>query len=199
MKRGKRGQFYIMAAIIIVIIIASIAGLSNYARIKKEPVKFYSLSEMADEEGWQVMANSIFQEMSNQNAEVDESMKRFLDLFAQYANQNTQEDISLIFIYGDASQGEVSGEVYSRTSQGDVNVFVGDQKINIGMSKKIVSDETLDSFKVSGSGDERTINVSINGINQTIPLLSGNNFLFIMTTSSGLNEYVTNNFNNPGV
>jgi hypothetical protein len=57
----------------------------------------------------------------------------------------------------------------------------------------------LDSFKVSGSGDERTINVSINGINQTIPLLSGNNFLFIMTTSSGLNEYVTNNFNNPGV
>jgi hypothetical protein len=194
MKRGIRAQFYIMAAVVIVIIIASIAGISNFARTEKQPEKFYSLSEMADEEGWQVMSNTIFQQMLNQGKGVNENLKKFLDLFAQYVDQNTQEDISLIFIYGDVSLGQISGEVYTRSSQGDVNVFLGDKKIDVGISKRIISTEGMDSFKVYQSGDQRFINVSLNGINQTIPLIEGNNFLFVMTTSSGLNQYVTDNF-----
>ena len=42
--RGKEGQFYLAAAIVIIVLIVSFAGITNYIK-RSEPVRIYDLKD----------------------------------------------------------------------------------------------------------------------------------------------------------
>ena len=190
MKRGKRGQFYILGAIIIIIILISLVGISNYVDVKEEPEKLYSIGEILNLEGLNIIDYSLY---NNQN--IKTNIDNFLSLFADYLDQNTEEDISLIFIYGNSTSNTISAEIYSRATTGEVSAYIGDNQIKIPVSKRIISSEEQEIIQTRTEDNKRYVDVTFNNVTHTIPLLDDNNFIFIMSTGSGFDQYVKTNIN----
>ena len=185
---NKKGQVYIIASLIIIFVIIGLAGVSNYVTVKKEPQKFYDIGQVLKMEGIQVVANTNFNPQSNLN----QNIGTYLDLFANYTRENINEDFNMIVIYGDSSSGNVSATIYSRASTGGVSIYFGGETapfelLGSGQIKK-------DQRQVLVNQVEKTVDVTLSSdagnITQTLPILSDNNFMFVMTTSSGFNQYI---------
>lgn len=191
-KRSKRAQFYILAAVIIIFVIIWFASITNYVAYKKEPEKFYDLGKTLKIEGVEVINNLNFENPGS----IDENIALYLDLFADYTNQHLEEDFNLIILYGDVDQdSNISARVYSRGSNGGVVFYLGQETIFtediVGLNKTEVSlsvnqDNTVDVTLLGPDGQIRT---------ETVPILNDNNFIFVMTTSDGFNQYVQTNLN----
>jgi hypothetical protein len=93
-KRGCKGQFYLMATIIIIGILIGILTISNYS-IKKERSSVYDLSEELKIEGEKV----IDYETTTSESVFDDFAERYSD----YAGNN----IDIYFIYGELGSMEV--------------------------------------------------------------------------------------------
>ena len=197
--RGKRGQFYTIAALVIILIIVGLTRIANQIEVDNKPEKFYKLSEVLDFEGIKVMNSLIYtKNYIDPSLNVENNINNFLNIFAEYIAENSDRDISLIFIYGNITANNVTGAVYSTSSSGDIDVFIGGTNVGVGLERRSITQTWIqgdDNFKVQthGTGNERKLNITIEGVSQDIPVLEDNNFLFVMTTSSGFNEYVTTN------
>jgi len=191
---GKKAQFYIISAVIIIFIIISLAVVTNYVTVRKEPTRFYNLADILKTEGIQVVQYS---EYNRAEGTVVENIDRYLEIFSAYIETHTTEDFSLVILYGNASGGEVLGRVIQRTTEGGVTVSIGG-----GAPSTITQDASIAVTNATVRGDASTgaVNVTITpsaGINitQTVPVLEDNNFAFVMTTSQGLNQYIQTSMN----
>jgi len=188
----KKGQFYIIAAVIIIFVIIGLAVVTNSVSVRKQPTKFYDLGDILKTEGIQVVQYS---EYSQSN--VNDNLNLYLDLFSSYIQTHTTEDFSLVILYGDATGGgNVQGKVLQRTTEGGVSVSIsGGQPITVTQQ----TDVTIGNTAVT-QNDDNTVNVTLtssDGINitQTLPVLQDNNFVFVMTSSQGLNQYIQTSVN----
>ncbi len=184
-KRGKQGQFYLIAAVIIVLIIVGLAGVRNYVSVKKEPPKFQDFSDMLGREGKYTIEYSLYN-----NKNTTQISENLINLTSEYMTQNYNEDFVLYIIYGDINGNNISSKKISKVSQGDISLnTVGTQFDSPGSSTLNQKDVIL----TVNSDNTVTVNITIGGsvISQTLPILKNNNFVFAMTTSSGLSQYIT--------
>lgn len=193
--REKRGQFYLIGAVIIILVIVSIVTISNYTYSKKEPKKFYDITDILQLEGRYVVENAEYTK-----GNVKTYTAQYLTLFSDYLAENINEDFSLIIIYGDVSNGNnVSAQVYTRESLGNVNANLFDMSFSAGGGKKVNSSNVEIAVNPGRGGKSDTVNVTLIGeltnVTQTLPILQDNNFMFVMTTSSGFNRYVQTSLN----
>ena len=93
-KRGKRAQFYIIAAVIIVVVIIGLVGVRNYIRVREEPQEFYDLSEVLSREGTAVVDYGIY----NQE-DLNVQLQGFTELFVDYVEKNKQDVFDLIIVF----------------------------------------------------------------------------------------------------
>jgi len=190
-KRGqnKKAQFYIIAAVIIIFVVIGFAAVVNYIQVKEEPKKFYDVGDVLEIEGIKVVDNSGYVKAKNLN----EAINTFLGLFANYIKENINEDFTMVIVYGNANSGRVNVSVYSRASSGKVNIFFGSTSVSLQGSGQLQQGQA--QINVRENSAEITLQDPTTGleVTQTVQLLEDNNFAFIMTTSSGFNQYIQSN------
>jgi len=191
---SKKSQFYILAAVIIVVAVLSLAAVTNYVQTKSPPQKFYDLGDLLKVEGKYVVENAVYT-----NTNVASNIESYIYLFAKYLEENTEEDFNLVIFYGNIFSNNVTGKIYSRASMGNVNIYLGENPYTVQGGQTVQISNT--SVKVNDINEnEKTVNVVISGggglnITQTLPVLEDNNFFFVMTSNKGFNQYVQNSFN----
>ena len=187
MKRGKKAQFYLIAAGIIVFILISLALVSNYASVKKEPQKFYDIGDVLQREGPSVVAYSV-----NNEEDVNDNIRKYIDLYKDYLDKNLNTDFDLIIFYGDVTNSNITALRFTRDSLGDLSINFGPTQFGgIGGTEVYVNES---EWRVNIGLN--TVNVTLTsqrtGENKTIevPILGENNFAFIMTSNDGFNTYI---------
>lgn len=98
MPKNKRGQFYIIFAVLVIVIITGLVTTTNYANKVKEPVQFYDLSEDFEAETTKIIDYGVFQSMSEEN--IIGQIDIFATEYLEYA-QKKDPNLQLVYIYGD--------------------------------------------------------------------------------------------------
>ena len=91
---NKRGQFYIMAAILIVLALFGMASISTYAVVKPEPRTIYDLSKDLDRESYNVLEYGTYN-----NEDLTELSESFAgeDVAEYFLKKTDDENTALVF------------------------------------------------------------------------------------------------------
>lgn len=170
----KKGQFYLVAAVVIVGLLIGFVGVANYSR-KKPDVRIYDLKDELKYEGDYVIDYGIM----NNEWTVENILKDFTELYSDYAKENLRH---FYFIFGNK----------------DKLLFVTYEEIVVGSI--FVEGTRLPTTAVTGvekiipisEGDE-TITVKINDVEHNFDLKQGENFYYIISQSIEGEEYVIKN------
>ncbi len=189
--QSKKAQFYIISAVIIIFIILSLTAVSNYASIKKQPEKLLQLSDVLKTESRYILENAEYNQGNlNQNIEA------YVELFSNYIDQTTNEDFNMTIIYGGIHDNTISGFEITRNSLGNDVLDLGGSRTGVSAGNQVlVSQKEIHIDSVSST---KTANITItwgnNTLTRMVPILEDNNFIFVMTTNDGFNQYVRESF-----
>ncbi|MAG78899.1 hypothetical protein CMI40_00805 [Candidatus Pacearchaeota archaeon] len=170
----KRGQFYLLAAIVIVGIIIGFSTVSNYSK-QKSSIRIYDLGEELGIESGQVIEHGVYQQKN-----IDNLLENFTALYTEYAGEGKE----LYFVFGD--EEEVSVATYSDVVEGEISVNIGDKKFGETITKQEYKKEDY-----SITGDE--IEIDIGETKHKFKLKSGENFYYIISQDIEGEEYVVTN------
>ncbi len=162
--KGRRAQFYIVAAVIISMVVIGLAVVVNQARKEKTPKTFSDLIEQLGLESSKVIDYGV-------KGDVD--VLSTLDKFAiDYGSYITSEDTNLIFIYGD--ENTVNAIVYGYGEQGEIGITIGE-----GGSSITIREETKQVYNDIDISDEQ-ITIPLGEQEYTFDLQKGKNFFFVI-------------------
>jgi hypothetical protein len=173
---SRKGQFYLIAAIIIVTVIVGVATITNYATTRQKPVRFYDLSEEINEEAYRTSGYMLVKE--------EDVMQDFSEKAAQYVQEDVDD-----FIIVSGNENNVSVTSYTKEDQGEITIKKGGQKFTVNSRKDFnPSSKSIDSSAGSGNGN---IEVGIVGENYSFNLQQGQNFLFVLVKRAEQETHVS--------
>lgn len=117
---NKRGQFYIIAAVIIVLAISGLTSISTYAITRPEPRVIESLSSDLKTEGPRIVDFGILNKTDPED--ILESFTK--EEFAPYFLQKT-ENANILFIFGNKTS--LYGVRYRKELSGTISASIGGQ------------------------------------------------------------------------
>ncbi|MDO8459929.1 MAG: hypothetical protein Q7S74_02365 [Nanoarchaeota archaeon] len=173
----KRGQFYLIAALVIVGIIASVATVYNMARSTKEDSAVYDLSDEINYEGAQVLNNGVF--TSRSQAETNKIIENLTDYYALVSPSK-----DLLIIYGNSTAANFI--LYNNTQTGDIGISSGGTVSRVGISERIE--------KNSGALFLSSTNVKINltsSIQYDFNLKPGQNFFIVLKKENEGEQFIS--------
>lgn len=100
--KNRRGQFFIIAAIVIITVIVSIATVSNYTQ-RKDVVKLYDLGQELGIESQQVLDYGTYNELN------ESEMKSLMETFIQNYVSYIEEKKNIYFVFGNKEKINVIG------------------------------------------------------------------------------------------
>ncbi len=162
--QNKRGQFYLIAAIIIVIVVAGFITVSNYSK-KKTSVKIYDLGEELGIESQNVIDYGTYQEK-----DLDALLDEFTDSYAEYAKDNK----NLYFLFGDATSIRV--KAYQEIEE-EVSVDGSPLPVDNGKGEGTYT-------------PDNPVIISIEDVEYQFDLVEGENFYFIISQEIEGEKYV---------
>ncbi len=155
----KRGQFYLITAIIIIALILSLATISN--QLKKS--EFQELDTVAEE--LEIEAQAVLDFVAYNNEEVFETrLQEFTETFASYTKAE-----NLYFIFG--TQSRIVVAVQQKKDSG--TIVVNGNEIEI--------QENTYTTQAFDSPITNPVVITINDISNEFELKEGNNFYFIIS------------------
>lgn len=172
----KKGQFYLIAAIIIVMVIISLATITNYAVKKRKPVKFYDLSFELSEESARVIDYGIYNEK-----DIPRVIENFTDEYFINYTKEKEKYAELVFVYGNKENATLT--TYTSQATGTITVTAGATILTIsGINKYIADRRSL--------GPTENVEVEILNITYNFTLQERENFLFIITKKTEEETYI---------
>jgi len=123
-KRGKKGQFFLISALIIVTILLSFVTYRSRITIYPVKEKVYNLGEELNLETASVMDYGIYTEQ----AQLGMIIERWVANFSAY-HPSTGEEV-FVFLYTD-EQGKTKGVKFSREDAGSVSLYLGNSPIDL--------------------------------------------------------------------
>jgi len=163
--KNKTAQFYLIAAVIIVIMIIGLASVSNYVVTKDKPTRFYDLSEELNEESYRVSEFIIVNEQ--------DVMQDFTGKVAEYIEEDVD---NFAVFYGDKDGAKL--EFYTKEDIGGASLIIGEETFTVISSKFIPGSRPISSSELSG---EESIAIELLGESYNFELSEGQNFIFIIT------------------
>ncbi len=171
-ERGKRGQFYLVAAIVIVAVIIGLVGVSNYAK-QKPKVTVYDLNDELGIESSEIVEYGVFN--YGGDADLLEFLGDFTELYTEYAGEGKD----LYFVYGD--EDGVTIIKYEEVLKGEVSLSNSKYKVT---GKKV--------NKTEGEIDPVTkiVSVEIGNTVREFTLSPGENFYYVLTEVVGDEKHI---------
>ena len=173
---NKRGQFFLVAALIASSLLFGLTTVINSAQSTGEDRAFYGLSDEIDFETKRVLDYGTYY---YEHVSSDQLMREFLTEYADYIAQE-----KVLFLYGNANSLE--GLYFSNRAIGSIGVGTGGGATIIPIQQ--VSGSVAD---VRVEGDR--INVVIGGVTYPFTLLEGQNFFFVIIKERDQEAYVATN------
>lgn len=177
MKRGKKGQFYILAAIVIVTLIAGFAAVNNYAQ-KRSSTQLYDLGDELNIESSKVLDFGV----SSNEQDLETIIKDFTDQYDEYAG----EDREIYFIFGD--QSLVKLITYDDVILGNVKIAGESPIFDTIEGKQIAVAEYTP--KDCSSGNVCKVIIKIGDDAYPFELKPGENFYFVISQELGDEQVV---------
>jgi hypothetical protein len=171
MKRDdKRGQFYLIAAIIVIAVLIALATVGNYAfsRGSKESIKIYELSKDLQLEGESVINHGVFQ------GDPELELERFTQDYGEYISAG---DTDVYFVFGDQEMVNIRG--YVNAVVGSIGLNIGGTITEIDIQGNYVTD---DDIIVTGQAN---VVVEVGGKSYPFDLKKGENFFFVIQQPLG--------------
>ncbi len=173
---NKRGQFYLIAAVIIIAIILGFVVISNYSRTDSS-TKLYDLGEQLEIESAEVLDYGTYNELDE--VDMENLWESFIEAYSDFG-----EIEKLYFIFGNTEEIIVLGYQDLVTEE---TIFVN---VN-GDSPLKISKETPASATFSPSG--KSVTIIINDIKYKFDLEPGENFYFILFIDVEGDKHVVTN------
>lgn len=165
---NKRGQFYIVTAVIIVLVVIGMASIDTQVYVSPVSTTVYEMSFELNQEGSNIIDYGIYNE-----EDVEVLLEDFIeDKFADYFLKKTK-DTEVSFVYGDETDVYIVN--YDTISRG---------KISLGNSAIGVED-TLISKENFPTPSSRKVKVDVGDREYEFNLNPGQNFYFIIKYKSG--------------
>jgi hypothetical protein len=201
--KGKGGQFYLVAAIVIITILIGFSVVSNYSR-NKEVVQLYDLKQELNIETAKVLEYGTYQEQ-----DADEVLSDFAKSYADYAGQGK----NMYFFFGNFQK--VTTVAYQDLSSDKINIAIrkgygrkgnDDLHCKINNVQSYVCEGTLggneqmaqgasitfQDFSSHGETQEQQVNLMIEILDAKyhFNLRTGENFYFVLEQKVGEQRYV---------
>lgn len=157
----KRGQFFLIAALITVGILFSLTSTMNEARTSAQNEAFYDLSSEIKSEGSQVINYGVYNRQDSSGL-----LASFLEEYAAYIAQDR-----VLFVFG--NEEELSGFSFATGLRGSVGIVTGGGETVIP-----IREVTRESAVISSANGE--VNVMISGVTYRFSLREGENFFFVI-------------------
>ena len=190
MKRSKRAQFFLLAAIIITAIVISLGIIANQAKTITPAENIYDNSFSIKEESGAVIDYTIYSGFNS-----DDNLANFVNLTAKDLNDR-YPDSNFLFIYGNSSKIVLSNYGNERvlTSKGTVpgeneniqsSVSFGKSWINISEPAELYGHHDLIT--------QSEIDVELNGYNFSFPFSNNKQVIFIIQKAENNESYISVN------
>lgn len=167
----KRGQFYLIASIVIIGILISLTVVYNSVRTTTEDVSVYDLSDEISYEGARVIDQGIFYD-------TEEQIQTNLETLAEnYAKSNP--DLDLLLVYGDGDAIQYTCDTTGSVELGDTSS--GDF-CSLNRDTLSITSTDADNIKVLFEGEEYTFRIS-----------SDQSFYIILAKDKGDDKIVATN------
>ncbi|MDD5012552.1 MAG: hypothetical protein PHQ66_02835 [Candidatus Nanoarchaeia archaeon] len=184
----KHGQFFLIAAVIIIAVIVSIVTITNYTQ-KRDVVRLYDLGEELGIESQQVLDYGTYSELN------EEEMKGLIENFINNYVSYIEDDKNIYFVFGNKDKVNVVG--YQDIQKEEVLVCL---KIAGAVEDiKITGEDDCDPYLTIGETQQFTeknlqeidkVEVKIGGIGYEFPLNYGENFYFVIWQEIGGEKHV---------
>lgn len=179
--KPKNGQFYIIAAVIIVFAIIAIATISTYTVMRSKPLSIDSLSSNLKKEGPMIIDYGTYQ-----GKDIISLLNNFTDQhYAKYFLQKTDKS-NVIFVYG--NETVMYAVRYNTTSIGSVSSSIGSGAYSWDSAATYV--ERMKVYVLPGQKD---VKVTLYGNEYYFNLTEGKMFYFIMVQEKEGERYLSRN------
>ena len=162
--RGRRGQFYLIAAMIIIVVVVGFVTISNYSR-KRTSSKLYDFGDELEIESQNVIAYG-----TNKGADLDNLLDQFTDSYIEYVGDNR----NLYFLFGDSESIVV--KAHQEISE-EVSVDGSSLPITGGTGEETYA-------------PQNPVVISIGDTEYPFDLVEGENFYFIVSQEIEGEKYV---------
>lgn len=172
---NKRGQFYLVAAMIIISIMLGFMAYQSHLRTVPVSQKVYDLGKELDLETAQVLDYGIYSSPSQQQA----ILNSWANNFSQYSSKKSEQE-KFIFVYYDKNSAQFKGTEFTSVDSGCIGV--GDEFTSICTEEPVATDVTS---SCSSTDDKITC---IIGTGETATVFSFNkdeNFYFVIKGTGG--------------
>jgi len=126
--RGRRAQFFILAAVILSAIIISFGVISNRATINREPKNFYDYTFEVKKESGAVMDWELYSDFDS-----GENLTKFVDLLAS-DTMDKYPDANFLFVYGNSDSLVLRNYGVNDAAANGEDVVAGGRPVVSGIS-----------------------------------------------------------------
>lgn len=166
---NKKGQFYLIAAIIIIVVLVGYVTVSNSIITRPQENKVYELSKELNLEGEQVINHGVFQQ---------KDLTQLLESFTTDYGKYISEDSNVYFTYLDNKRENIIIVAYEKVNTGGVSLDLGGGTlIQINTQTRDIPFRQIVNIK-----EDQAFNVSIGGNFYNFKLNEGENFFFVIQT-----------------
>ncbi len=170
---SKRGQFYLIAAVIIIVIIFGLVSSKNITTTEAKPVRFYDLSQDYGAETSKVIDYGTYNKFSPA-VNISEKIQNISAVYAQYGKEKGI-NFNLTVVYGNT------------TSHSLINVTSVSSNIMLGTTSTSRSGYDIIDVGTQSSYNtlpQETVVIHVAGIRYSFRMRSQDNFYFIIQTTN---------------
>ena len=194
MERGKRGQMFLLAAVIISVIVVSFAFTANEARVNNEPDNFKDFSYEVKKETGAVMDYQIYTGFND-----DANLTQFVDLLADDF-YNKDSDYNFMFVYGNSSN--VTFKNYgSRTSRANdqwvqgagtrITSTIGRLGSHVEVNQTWEDSERGDDSWIAHESQVDYVEIEVSGQKFNVSFSKNKQVIFIIQKEVGDENYIS--------
>jgi hypothetical protein len=171
MQMNKKGQFFLIAALITVGALFGVTSIINSAQRGDENERFYDLSHEINFETKRVIDYGVYWQ-----DDTNSLVNSFLVNYADYIKQD-----KALFIFG--NEQELQGLYFANNPAGVVG-------LSVGSSPTVVPIQQVTGAVAHVTREGNVVNVKIGEITYTFSLLEGQNFFLVIEKEENNNVFV---------